>query len=126
MACTNSPKREATALADAVDRFRNANGAAVAAQAAAVTAVACTDARVCEARHACVDAVDPTARALALKDEVTLKLADIESAKLSPEAPEAQELPGKLDEASRLLQEGHTKMQACETKLTDLRVTYAF
>jgi hypothetical protein len=124
--CGNSAKREATSLAEAVDRFRQAGGASSQAQAAAVAAVPCTDDRVCDAKRACVEAIDPTSQALALKDEVTLKLADLQAGRLSPDAPEAQALPGKLDDASRLLREGHTKMEACETKLTDLRVTYAF
>ena len=38
----------------------------------------------------------------------------------------AQELPGKLDEASRLLTEGHSKMHECDAKLTDLKLTYGF
>jgi hypothetical protein len=126
IACGSPAKREAMALADAVDRFRHANGASSVAQAAAVAAVPCSDSGVCDARNACVQAVDPTARALALKDEVTLKLADLEAARLSPDSPEAQALPAKLEDASRLLREGHAKMGACETKLTDLRVTYAF
>jgi len=124
--CGNSAKREATSLAEAVDRFRQASGASSQAQAAAVAAVPCSDDRVCEAKRACLEAIGPTGQALALKDEVSSKLADIEAARLSPNAPEAQALPGKLDDASRLLQEGHAKMGACETKLTDLRVTYAF
>ena len=39
-------------------------------------AIACTDERVCEAKRVCMEALDPTARALALKDEVGVKLAD--------------------------------------------------
>jgi len=35
-------------------------------------------------------------------------------------------LPAKLEEATRLLREGHKKMDECDTKLTDLRVAYAF
>ena len=126
LAGCNSAKHEAVALADAVDLFRHATGAASAVQAAAVDAVPCSDERVCDAKRVCVQAIDATARALALKDDVGLKLADIEAGRLTPDAPEAQALPGKLDEASRLLREGHGAMETCETKLTDLRVTYAF
>jgi hypothetical protein len=120
-ACTDSAKREAAALTEAVDRFSRSSSTA---QAAAVDAVPCTDERVCQAKRACTAAVDPTARALALKDEVGQKLGDIEAARLAPDSAVAQELPGKLDEASRLLTEGHSRMRECDAKLTDLRVTY--
>jgi hypothetical protein len=120
-ACTGSAKREAAALTEAVDRFSRSSNTA---EAAAVDAVECSDERVCAAKRVCTEAIDPTARALALKDEVGQKLADLEAARLAPDSSVAQELPLKLDEASRLLTEGHAKMHECDAKLTDLRVTY--
>lgn len=126
-ACTGSGKREAAALTEAVDRFRGATADSVrAAQVQSVEALSCSDPQVCDTKRACVDAIGPTARALALKNEVTAKLADLEAARLAPDSPEAQGLPLKLDEATRLLREGHKKMDECDTKLTDLRVTYRF
>jgi hypothetical protein len=122
-ACTGTAKREASALTEAVDRFSRVSSAA---QVQVVDAVACTDERVCVAKRVCVEALDPTARALALKDEVGAKIADIEGARLAPDSPEAQGLPGKLDEASRLLRQGHEKMAECDAKLADLRVAYGF
>jgi hypothetical protein len=119
--CTGTAKREAETLSEAVDRFSRAS---TVAQAQAVDAVPCSDERVCDAKRVCTEALDPTARALALKDEVGVKLADIEAARLAPDSATAQELPGKLDEASRLLREGHAKMHECDAKLTDLKVTY--
>jgi hypothetical protein len=89
-----------------------------------VAGVACTDAKVCTAKRACLAAIDPTARALALKDEVVRRVADLEEKRLSPESPEAQALPGKLDEAERLLREGRAKMPDCEKQLTDLQLEY--
>ncbi len=124
LACDgSSAKREAAALTEAVDRFSKVSGQA---QAKAVDDVPCTDDLVCEAKRVCRGAIDPTARALALKDEVAAKLADIEAARLAPDAAIAQELPGKLEEASRLLREGHSSMHECDTKLSDLKVTYGF
>jgi hypothetical protein len=122
-ACTDSAKREAAALTEAVDRFSRSSGTA---QVDAVNAVACTDDRVCEAKRICMEALDPTARALVLKDEVGQKLADLEAARLAPDSVVARELPGKLDEASRLLTKGHSKMHECDAKLTDLKLTYGF
>jgi hypothetical protein len=124
LACDRgSAKQEAAALTEAVDRFSRVSGPA---QAKTVDGVPCTDDRVCEAKRVCMEAVDPTAHALALKDEVSAKLADIEAARLAPDAAAAEELPGKLDEASRLLREGHAKMHDCDAKLTDLKMTYGF
>lgn len=124
VACDNAAKREASVLVTAVDRFRRSSPDANGSEAGAVDAVACTDAQVCDAKQACVAAVDPTARALALKAEVAARLVDLEALRLKPDSPEAEALPGKLDEASRLLREGHEKMADCERKVTDLRLTY--
>jgi hypothetical protein len=55
----------------------------------------------------------------------SLKLADIEAARLAPDAPEAQALVLKLEEATRLLREGHKKMDECDTKLAILRLSSA-
>jgi hypothetical protein len=125
-ACAGPGKGEAIALTDAVDRFLHASGSATAAQVQAVAAVNCTDERVCSAKQVCMGAIDPTAKSLALKDEVSLRLADIEAHRLAADSPEAQALPGKLDDASRLLREGHDKMEVCETKLADLQVAFRF
>jgi hypothetical protein len=123
-ACGGPGKREATALADAVDRYRRADDASKDTEGKAVAAVACTDARVCDAKQACLAAIEPTTRALALKSEVVRVLAEIEEKRLAPDAPEAAALPGKLDEAERLLKDGRAGMARCDARLTDLRVAF--
>jgi hypothetical protein len=123
-ACAGSAKREAATLIGAVDRYRRADNASRAGLTRSIEDVACTDAQVCDAKRACLAAIDPTTRALRLKDEVTLRLADIEGRRLAPDASEAQALPDKLDEAARLLSEGRAKMPDCEKKLTDLRLEH--
>jgi hypothetical protein len=122
--CAGPAKREASALLEAVDRYRHASSVSNAAPIAALAAVSCTDPQVCEAKSACVAAIDPTARALSLKDEVGRRLADIEAARLAPDSPEAQDLAAKLDLATHLLRDGHAKMDDCDKKLTDLQVKY--
>ncbi len=120
-ACTGSAaRRESAALSDAVDRYRRADNASKPNQRQTVLAVACTDAEVCAAKQVCLAAIDPTTRALTLKDEVAARLLDIQTARLAPDAPEANALPAKLDEAERLLHEGRTKMSDCDTRLTTL------
>lgn len=123
-ACANHAKREAATLVDAVDHFRRADDASKPAQVQAIAGVACTDAKVCDAKQACLGAADATARAFALKDEVARCLADVEQKRLAPDAPEAKALPGRLDEAQKLLEQGRAKMSDCEKKLADLRVDY--
>ncbi len=123
-ACAGSAKREASALSDAVDRYRRANSASSAVLGAAVGDVACSDSQVCDAKRVCLAAIDATERAAALKEEVTLRLADLEAARLAPNSDEAQALPGKLEEATRLLREGRTNMDDCDKRLTDLQVRY--
>jgi hypothetical protein len=124
LACGRSAKQEATRLVEAVDRFRRADNRQKVAAATAVSAAGCTDPEVCDARGACVAAVDATSRALALKDEVSRAVDDLAAKKLKPEDPVAQALPGKLDEAEALLHEGRAKMPACEDRITNLRIKY--
>lgn len=123
-ACASRAKREASTLVDAVDHFRRADDASKAAQVQAIAGVGCTDPKVCDAKQACLAAADATARAFALKDEVARRLGDIEQKRLAPDAPEAKALPGQLDEAQKLLEQGRAKMPECERKLADLRVDY--
>jgi len=123
-ACSGPGKREATTLTDAVDRYRRADDASKESQGKAVGAVACTDSRVCEAKQACVAAIEPTTRGLALKDEVARLLVEIEQKRLAPDSSEAEALPGKLDEAERLLKDGRAGMAQCDARLTDLRVAF--
>jgi hypothetical protein len=124
VACGSSARRETSALVDAVDRYRQADNMWKPTQAHAVGALPCSATSVCEAKRVCLEAIDPTTRALALKDEVTARLADIEQKRLAPAAAEAASLPGKLDEAARLLEAGRAKMTECERRLADLRIEY--
>jgi hypothetical protein len=123
-ACSGPGKREATTLVDAVDRYRRADDASKETQGKAVAAVACTDSRVCDAKQACLAAIEPTTRALALKDEVARLLVELEQKRLAPDSPDAEALPGKLDEAERLLKDGRAAMARCDARLTDLRVDF--
>jgi len=122
--CTGAGKHEAASLVSAVDEFRHAPGPAKAQRGQAVVDLHCSDAKVCDAKQACVAAIEPTVRALALKDEVTARVADLEKGTLAKDSPEAQALPGKLDEAEKLLTDGRAKMQACDSRLTDLHVDF--
>ncbi|MDP9034810.1 MAG: hypothetical protein M3O50_08375, partial [Myxococcota bacterium] len=122
--CAASSKGEATRLLRAVDHFRHVPDAAKTDEARAIASLACTDPKVCEAKRVCVAALEPTARALFLKEDVASRVRDIEQARLAPNAPEAQRLPAELDEAERLLRDGRDRMPECERKLTDLSVDY--
>lgn len=123
-ACATNARRESVSLADAVDRYRHADSTAKAFQRQAVLTVACTDADVCAAKQACLAAIDPTTRALELKDEVAARLGDIQAKRLALDAPEADGLPAKLDEAERLLHEGRAKMADCDARLLALRARH--
>jgi len=122
--CDGAAKRETSALYEAVDRYRVADSAAKLGRGQGVAAVECTVAPVCDAKRVCLAAIDPTTRALRLKDDVALRVADVEHRRLDPASPEARALPGELDEAARLLEEGRQKMTECERRLADLRVRY--
>jgi hypothetical protein len=124
IACAGSAKREAATLVAEVDRYRRADNSSKAAEVQRIAEVACTDAKVCGAKRACLAAIDPTARALTLKDEVAHRLVDIERKRISVDSADAQGLPAKLDEAEKLLNQGRAKMPDCEKKLADLELEY--
>jgi hypothetical protein len=123
-ACTATGRRETAALEDAVDRFRHSQSQSRAELAQVVAGVPCTEASVCDAKTACLAGIEPTTRALLLKDEVASRIGDLEKKRLAVDSPEAQALPGKLEEATRLLEIGRTKMTDCERRLIDLRLRY--
>jgi hypothetical protein len=123
--CTNSAKIEATTLVEAVDQFRRAENPDKAGKLAAVEAAPCTDRDVCAAKEACLAYAAPTVKGLNLKSEVQTGLADLEEKKLAPDAEAARALPGKLDEASRLLDRGHAALPACDQKVLSLKVRFA-
>jgi|ERR1700722_4857668 hypothetical protein len=118
--CTDAARHETQALVDAVDAYRRADPASKAGRGLAVADVACTDPHVCEAKQACVAAIEPTTQALAIKAEVTARVGDIEKGTLAPDSGVAQALPGKLDEAERLIKDGREKMRACDAQLAAL------
>jgi hypothetical protein len=117
-----SAKRDAAALVAAMERFQRADNATKASQVPGVAAVSCADPQVCETKRACLAAIEPTAQALTLKDEVSARIEDLQAKRLSPDSPEAQALPGKLDSATKLLSDGRAKMPDCERKLAELRI----
>ena len=123
-ACTSAARAETSALASAVDRWRRSEGPGKDTAGRAVGAVACSERQVCEARQACVAAIEPTSRALALTDEVTARMIEIEAMRLAPNSPEASALPDKLDEAKRLLEEGRAHMADCDAKLAALQLAF--
>jgi hypothetical protein len=124
LGCSAPGRREASALIEAVDRYRRADNPSKFNQAQAVGAVSCSATAVCAAKRICLDAINPTTHALSLKDEVAARLGDIEQRHLDPRAPEAASLADKLDEAARLLEIGRAKMTECERRLADLRLEF--
>ncbi len=117
-------KKEARALATAVERFRIAGDLEKGAAATQIAGVACMDPAVCDAKQVCVTASEATAKGLALKSEVEQLLGDVQAKRLSPDDPSAKALPDKLDEADRLLKAGHRDMKACDEKVIALKLKY--
>jgi hypothetical protein len=121
----STAKREAASLVSQVDRYRRAENVTKTAEAGVLETVTCTDRDVCEAKDACVKTSRPTGRGLALKSEVEAALADLGAGKLTREQAGAQSLPGKLEEAQRLLDEGRAALPACDAKVMALRLKYS-
>ena len=124
-ACAHdAAKAEATALVSAVDAYRRAGNPDKPNAALAVRAVACSDAQVCDAKAACLAAIDPGANGLALSAEVESALQALEAQRLSPDGAVARELPRKAKEAEVLLARGHDAMPACEQKILIVRIKH--
>ena len=117
-------KREAASLVAAVDRYRRAEMNAKGPLADLIEVAPCTDTEVCAAKAACVASARPTAKGSALKAEVESSLADLHAGKLTQAQASSRDLGAKLDEASRLLDEGHAKLSACDAEITALRLKY--
>ena len=111
-------------MVQAVERYRRADNAGKGSTADALDKTPCSVDDVCEAKRACTAVSDPTARALALKNEVEIGLAEMHAHKLEPDDPRARALPDKLDEAERLLTTGHDALPACDEKLMGLKRHY--
>jgi hypothetical protein len=124
IAACSSNKQEAAALVAAVDRFHKAENADKPDRAKAISEVVCTDADVCEAKRVCDTSTKSTAAGLRLKGEVERGLLAIEKGTLAKTDDAAKALPDKLDEAGRLLGEGHAEMPACDQKILALRGRY--
>jgi len=123
VACT-SAKREAASLVAAVDRFRQAEPAGKGALLPPLTAVECKDPDVCAAKAACVATAEPTVRGYALKADVETSLAELQAGKISQDEASSRALPQKLDEASRLLDQGRSALGDCDAKVISLRLKY--
>jgi predicted transcriptional regulator len=124
LAACASGKQEAASLIAAVDRFHRAENADKPDRETAIAQVVCADRDVCEAKRLCDTAARSTAAGLVLKAEVEKGLAAIEKGTLAKTDDAAKALPDKLDEAGRLLGEGHAQMPACDQKILALRGRY--
>ena len=122
--CDAGARQEAAQVIEAVDRFRKAENPGKPAAVEALRSVKCSAADVCKARDACLATSRPTTKGLLLKHEVESALADLHAGRLSADQAGARALPSKLDEAQRLLDEGHASLSACDAKLTSLRLKY--
>ncbi len=86
--------------------------------------VACTDRDVCRAKEACLAHAEPTVAGLKLKSDVHAGLAELEAKRLQPDAETARALPGKLEEASRMLDKGHAALGGCDERVMALKVKF--
>lgn len=126
VACDAPARSEAQQLASAVERFRRAANVEKPATVAAIRDVRCSDPEVCRAREVCLASAEATANALQLKSDVEQGLAALEKGELAKESPEAQALPGKLDQAEALLKDGHGRLAACDDQIMALKRRHRF
>ena len=122
--CNPEAKQEADSLVRAMERFRKAENRDKPDMIGVVKNTKCSAADVCAARTECLAYADATAQALRLKRDVELSLLVLEADAMSKESAEAKALPGKLDEAERLLKEGFGHLQPCDDQLMALRRTH--
>jgi hypothetical protein len=120
-ACDGADRRDAETIVSAVGRFRTADLDATPAVVDALKNTPCRAADVCAAKQACVVAGEALTRSLQLKAEVAAAIAKVESGALSKEAPEAQSLSSKLDEAEAQLKASHDALPACDDQVRALK-----
>ena len=120
--CSNPAKGEAASLVAAMDRFRAAELISKPGLLPPLQAMPCTDAEVCAAKTACVDHAERLVHGIALKHDVDMRMSGTDAASFDPETRAA--LIAKLDDASRLLDEGHAAQAACDEKTLQLRIKY--
>jgi hypothetical protein len=124
-ACAGDPaKLEAKTLVTAVDAYRAAENPDKASAAKGVRDAACTARDVCDAKTACLAAIEPMVSGLALSQEAQQGLDDLEAKRLAPDDPRARALPQKAKDAELLIAKSHDAMPACEEKVIALRVKY--
>lgn len=121
VACDGGDRREAASVAEAVGRFHRAENEGKPAAASALRAVPCSAADVCRTRDLCLVAADSWAKAVVLKDEVARSIDAMEKGTLGKDTPEARALPGKLEEAEKLLSEGHRRLAECDEAVFALK-----
>ena len=119
--CDSAERRDAASVVTAVARFRSADNASTPAMVEALKATPCTALDVCKTRDDCVATGEATAKARRLKTEVEQGLVALEKGTLAKDSPEAQELPRKLDEAERLLKQGHEGLAKCDEQVQALK-----
>jgi hypothetical protein len=123
-ACASVGKRETASLVAAVERFESVDPTAKTGAGDVVRSAPSSDPEVNDAKASCVDGVDHTLRALALKAEVEQKVAELERDAAPAADPVMQALPAKLDESEALLKQGRAAMKVCDAKVTALRMKY--
>ncbi|MEO8873944.1 MAG: hypothetical protein ABI461_00020 [Polyangiaceae bacterium] len=117
-------KEQAGALLHAMEQYRAAPDELKMAKLADLTGVTCSTQELCDAKLECLKWVEPTAKGLTMKLEAQKTLANIKAGNVQPNDPNVTDLMDNLDDASRLLDEGHAELQPCEQKLTELRIKY--
>lgn len=122
--CDSVERTEAKSVTDAVERFRRAENAEKPATIVSLRAARCSAADVCRARDACLASADATSKALVLKNDVEQSMAKLERGELAKDSPEAQGLLGKLDEAEKLLTQGHELLGPCDDQIMGLKRKY--
>jgi hypothetical protein len=123
-ACASAGKRETALLGAAVERFETVDPSAKTGAADVVRSAPSSDAEVRDAKASCVEGVDDTLQALALKAEVENKLSEVERDAAPATDPAMQALPAKLDQSEALLKQGRDALKKCDTKVTALRMKY--
>jgi hypothetical protein len=121
LGCANDARTQTSSLSTAVARYHLADNPEKPGAAEGIARVACTEADVCAAKTACVEGSAATVKGLALKAEVESVLAEVTAHKIAKDDPRASALFGKLDEGKRLLEEGHAKLETCDTLLAALK-----
>jgi hypothetical protein len=127
-ACRESPRQDATAIAELVERYRLGDAGSLSGATSALRALPCSEADVCDAKRACLAFLEPLERRWALQVALEAEMSGLELRKeagvLRSDDPALAAVRAATGEAAEREAEAIAARRECEAKVFTLRRKY--